>query len=67
MEPIQEEIPTSRPNSGMTINIGLFPTVPPQFSYGSPSYAVSSSEFSQIEYENVRLADLDHDKRLMDL
>ena len=67
MDTIHEEGPPSRPTSGMTINIGFFPTVPDVLSYGEPSYAISSSDYSQAEYENVRIADLEHDRRLMNL
>lgn len=67
MDTIHEEATSSRPNSGMTINIGFFPTIPGTFSHGPPSFAISSSEYTQSEHENVRLADLEHDRRLMDL
>ena len=67
MDTIREEATPPRPTSGMTINIGFFPTVPGVFSYGGPSYAISSSEYNQSEYENVRLADLEHDRRLMNM
>ena len=63
MNTIQEEGP-SRPTSSVTINIGFFPPVPSIIDYGAPSCAISSSQYSQIEYENVRIADLEHNRRL---
>ena len=67
MDTIHEEAPPSRPTSRMTINIGFFPTVPGVYSYGGPSYAISSSEYSQAEYENLRIADLEHDGKLVNM
>lgn len=63
MDTIQEEGP-SRPTSGMTINIGFFPTVPAIFNYGAPSFANSSPQYSQIEYENIKVADMEHERKI---
>ena len=63
MDTIHEEIP-SRPTSGMTINVGFFPTVPSRVEYGSPSWAISGAQYSQIEYENVRVADVEHERKV---
>lgn len=63
MDTIQEEGP-SRPTSGMTINIGFFPTIPGCFNFGMPSCATSSVQYSQIEYENIRVADMDHERKV---
>lgn len=63
MDTIHEEGP-SRPTSGMTINVGFFPTVPGRIDYGAPSGAISSSQYSQMEYENVRVADMEHERKV---